>query len=201
MAKRTKHALQDWRSIADDREKYQAYLCSREWAEKKVAVHKRAGGKCERCRVLPIDAVHHLTYARKYNEQLEDLQAICQPCHDFTHGKEDFDPTWDRGLLRFLVCCRECGAVPIPLDVLCGLADPEELSFPIGETLRACLILSAANLSTASERLAITVPFAVPGWWLRGERNDPSTASVCYRITGWKDYEDPAWWMGDEDGC
>jgi 5-methylcytosine-specific restriction endonuclease McrA len=77
MAKRKpQNDLTDWRTIADDKEKYQAYLCSREWAEKREAVRKRAGGKCERCSTLPMDAVHHLTYVRKYNEDLEDLQAI-----------------------------------------------------------------------------------------------------------------------------
>lgn len=57
-----------------------------------LAVHGRAGGMCERCRGNPIDAVHHLTYIRKYNELLEDLQGICSGCHDFIHGKSDVDP-------------------------------------------------------------------------------------------------------------
>ena len=34
----------DWREIKDEREKYQYYLCSREWAVLKEAVHKRAEG-------------------------------------------------------------------------------------------------------------------------------------------------------------
>lgn len=100
------HPPTDWRSIADDREKYAAYLCSREWAERKEAVHARAGGKCERCKVLPISAVHHLTYARKYAEPIEDLQAICQPCHEFTHGKLNLDPVaWPRISGYVAVCC------------------------------------------------------------------------------------------------
>lgn len=82
----------DWRSIKDDREKYAAYLCSREWSVLKAAVHERARGRCERCEINQIDAVHHLTYARKYREDLDDLQAICNPCHEFVHGKSDFDP-------------------------------------------------------------------------------------------------------------
>lgn len=84
--------MTDWRSIKDDREKYAAYLCSREWSVLKAAVHERARGRCERCEINPIDAVHHLTYARKYREDLDDLQAICNPCHEFVHGKSDFDP-------------------------------------------------------------------------------------------------------------
>lgn len=84
--------MSDWRSIKDDREKYAAYLCSREWSVLKAAVHERARGRCERCEINQIDAVHHLTYARKYREDLDDLQAICNQCHEFVHGKSDFDP-------------------------------------------------------------------------------------------------------------
>ena len=115
MAKRPSH-LADWRSIADDKEKYQAYLCSREWAEKREAIRERAGGKCERCRTLPMDAVHHLTYARKYNEDLADLQAICSACHEFTHGKSDVDPAcYHAGLLR---ACYRSSRRPCPAMVI-----------------------------------------------------------------------------------
>lgn len=72
-----------------EQERYQRYLCSREWSEKKEAVRQRAEGYCERCLLGPMDACHHLTYARKYNEELADLQAICNGCHEFTHGKSN----------------------------------------------------------------------------------------------------------------
>lgn len=84
--------LRDWRSIAEEKEKYAAYLCSREWGVLRQAVHDRANGICERCRLNKIDAVHHLSYKRKYREQLEDLQGICNGCHEFTHGRSDKDP-------------------------------------------------------------------------------------------------------------
>jgi hypothetical protein len=88
--------------LENDKEKYQAYLCSREWSEKREKVRKRAGGNCERCRVFPMDACHHLTYERKYNELLEDLQASCDFCHQFTHGKSDFDPLVYAKLIRYV---------------------------------------------------------------------------------------------------
>lgn len=81
-----------WQEVADQKEKYQAYLCSREWSEKKEAVRKRCNGVCERCKVNAMNAVHHLTYERKYAERLDDLQAICNGCHDFTHAKSQHDP-------------------------------------------------------------------------------------------------------------
>lgn len=84
-----------WQDIRDDREKYQSYLASREWGILKEAIRERSGGTCERCCLYPMDHVHHLTYARKYAELLEDLQALCLPCHNFTHAKSNFDPLVD----------------------------------------------------------------------------------------------------------
>lgn len=81
-----------WQTITDDREKYKAYLCSREWALLRNAVRARCGGKCERCNVNDMECVHHLTYARKYDERIEDLAGWCNACHEFTHGRSDHDP-------------------------------------------------------------------------------------------------------------
>ncbi len=83
----------DWKELPDsNKEKYGLYLASREWSVLKRQVHERAAGKCERCRVNDIDAVHHLTYARKYRERLDDLQGTCRGCHSFIHGHCDEDP-------------------------------------------------------------------------------------------------------------
>ena len=83
----------DWKLFgADCPEKYQAYLCSREWNERVRAVRRRCRNVCERCGKNRVDHVHHLTYAHKYDEPLEDLQGICRPCHNFIHGRSDYDP-------------------------------------------------------------------------------------------------------------
>jgi len=71
---------------------YQKYLASRKWYEKRGAVKHRARGWCERCRARRMRAVHHLTYENVGNEPLEDLQAVCQPCHDFVHAQRGSDP-------------------------------------------------------------------------------------------------------------
>ena len=89
-------AARDWKEMPDGREKYQAYLCSREWSVIRERVRKRSGGICERCFTNEMDHVHHKTYERKYKEEMEDLQAICKPCHEFTHGKSDLDPARTR---------------------------------------------------------------------------------------------------------
>ncbi len=126
MAKAT---LTDWRSIEDDREKYQAYLCSHEWAKLKTAVHERAGGICERCGQFPINAVHHLTYARKYAEAVEDLAGWCKNCHNFTHDKDWFDPQACVRVIRYFRCCVKEGRKAAPFDIYteddCGLLTHE----------------------------------------------------------------------------
>lgn len=42
-----------------------------------------------------MDAVHHITYERIGCENLTDLMAICDPCHEFESGKRDNDPLTD----------------------------------------------------------------------------------------------------------
>lgn len=88
-----------WKTVTDDREKYKAYLCSREWALLRNAVRARCGGKCERCKLNQMECVHHLTYARKYQERIEDLAGWCNACHEFTHGKTNYDPWRDGGIV------------------------------------------------------------------------------------------------------
>lgn len=82
----------NWKTMSEGKAKYQAYLCSREWAEKKRAIMERCDGVCERCGINDADAVHHLSYLHKYQEQLNELTAICKACHDFTHGHSGVDP-------------------------------------------------------------------------------------------------------------
>src|SRR5262245_4611509 len=87
----------DWRIVRAGREKYQAYLASREWGLLREAVKERSGGICERCNKNGGTAVHHVTYARLYCERLEDLIHLCDECHDFLHGRSDFDPAAPNG--------------------------------------------------------------------------------------------------------
>lgn len=81
-----------WQKLEDRREKYRAYLASREWAEKRDAVIQRANGVCERCQLSKVEEVHHLTYERLYDEPLDDLQGLCSSCHQFVGNHSDYDP-------------------------------------------------------------------------------------------------------------
>jgi hypothetical protein len=75
------------------REKYQVYLRSPEWREKKRRVAERSGGRCEAVMVAegfdsPLPSircwnratiVNHRTYQRFGHERLEDLEHLCKP--------------------------------------------------------------------------------------------------------------------------
>jgi hypothetical protein len=83
----------DWKEPGISRaEKRERYYCSREWGLLKREVRKRCGGICERCGLHPMYAVHHLSYARLFCEELFDLLGICNGCHEFIHGYSDYDP-------------------------------------------------------------------------------------------------------------
>jgi 5-methylcytosine-specific restriction endonuclease McrA len=64
---------------------YQTYQNSNEWKARVTKVMRRTNGICERCRQQKAIHVHHLTYERVGEEELEDLQALCFDCHDDAH--------------------------------------------------------------------------------------------------------------------
>jgi len=66
------------------KEEYQRYLKSAKWHTKWQAVMSRDKGKCRFCGKKATQ-VHHLTYARIFNEQPYDLVAICEDCHKLLH--------------------------------------------------------------------------------------------------------------------
>ncbi len=71
------------------KEKYQEYLRSPEWREKRSRVMRRASYLCEMCGERRATEVHHLTYDRIFREELDDLKAICRECHKTIHDKEE----------------------------------------------------------------------------------------------------------------
>jgi hypothetical protein len=68
-----------------ERERYNAYLWSPEWRDRRARVMQRAGTLCEGCLEQRATQVHHLTYERKYREMLFDLVAVCDNCHAEIH--------------------------------------------------------------------------------------------------------------------
>jgi len=77
-------------------EEYDKYLATPHWQEfrKRVFAQQRerlGRNCCERCPKSAEETklhVHHLTYERLGNENLEDVQIICGECHDKEHGRD-----------------------------------------------------------------------------------------------------------------
>jgi len=83
----------NWKNIrGHNKEKYQLYLCSEEWGALRTSIRERAKGKCEHPGCLNDGShTHHLTYIRRYQENPEDLQLLCELHHDKVHGREPKD--------------------------------------------------------------------------------------------------------------
>lgn len=67
--------------------KYQLYLTSPEWRDKRVLALQRDNNICQDCKMKSADEVHHLTYDNLFNEPLEDLKSLCGQCHKAAHNK------------------------------------------------------------------------------------------------------------------
>ncbi len=72
---------------------YFDYLKSKEWLSVRIRLFKLRGRKCEDCGATKLLQVHHITYARLFNESLSDLKILCDSCHKLEHGKlGNYDP-------------------------------------------------------------------------------------------------------------
>ena len=65
--------------------KYQVYLRSPQWKEKRELVMSRDNSTCQHCKNVPATEVHHLTYENLFKEPLEDLISLCSSCHALEH--------------------------------------------------------------------------------------------------------------------
>jgi 5-methylcytosine-specific restriction endonuclease McrA len=93
----------DWPYDSVIWEEYLAYLESVEWFRLRLKVGTRCKHKCERCQLWQMEEVHHLTYERVFQEQLEDLVGLCMACHKFIHGHSIVDPIVARSKGRRLL--------------------------------------------------------------------------------------------------
>ena len=78
MAKRKRHTKQ-----------YLDYLESPEWYAKRAEVLKRDNHRCTECDAQINLHVHHKTYKRLGNENLDDLITLCYICHMKLHDKPE----------------------------------------------------------------------------------------------------------------
>lgn len=70
-------------------DEYDAYINSPDWHEKREKVLRRDRYLCQGCLERQAINVHHLTYARLFNELLCDLVSLCIPCHQLCHPYKD----------------------------------------------------------------------------------------------------------------
>lgn len=65
--------------------KYNEYLKSSEWKEKRLLVLKRDKFKCQSCGGIG-QHIHHLSYETVFNEDINDLVTLCINCHKSIHN-------------------------------------------------------------------------------------------------------------------
>ena len=70
-------------------QRYDEYLLSEKWKQKRQRVMLRADGQCEGCGEKPATEVHHLTYANCFDEFLFELAAVCHTCHIRYHKQRE----------------------------------------------------------------------------------------------------------------
>lgn len=81
---------------------YKEYISkSPQWKRKRKWAMRKLGKKCNRCGSTHNITVHHVSYRRLFNEQLEDLEILCRGCHANEH---EGDKPWivDPVTQRFL---------------------------------------------------------------------------------------------------
>lgn len=74
---------------------YHTYMKSKKW--KRIRENYWASDRLKKCFICSIERnphfhLHHLTYDRFGNEELDDLVPVCSPCHTKIHQIEKFHP-------------------------------------------------------------------------------------------------------------
>jgi 5-methylcytosine-specific restriction endonuclease McrA len=64
------------------------YYHSAHWKQIAAEKRRRAGYKCEICRVHSRLDVHHRHYKTLGHESMGDLLAVCRECHKYIHRKK-----------------------------------------------------------------------------------------------------------------
>lgn len=78
-------------SFKKKKQDYKNYLFSAKWKAKRLEIYNERRCKCERCK-KPLNInefqVHHKHYKTLFNENNEDLELICVPCHKKHHNRK-----------------------------------------------------------------------------------------------------------------
>ena len=71
-----------------DKPTYHEYMKSPEWKAKREERLKHDKYQCQLCHTAINLVVHHLTYDRLGDEDLNDLVTLCKKCHEKVHEKD-----------------------------------------------------------------------------------------------------------------
>ena len=64
---------------------YAEYLTTPHWRKKRRDAIRHYGEKCNRCGGTDGIQVHHRSYKRRGEERMEDLEVLCEGCHENEH--------------------------------------------------------------------------------------------------------------------
>lgn len=73
------------RASVKNRTKYERYLRSPWWRERRQRALSHAGNRCEQCQTIHRLEVHHRNYHRLFGELDADLEVLCHDCHGDHH--------------------------------------------------------------------------------------------------------------------
>lgn len=83
--RRAEIALEQQGKSAEWWARYNEYLRSPRWREKRKLVLERDNYLCQGCRKAQATCVHHLTYDHVLDELLWELESACDDCHQRAH--------------------------------------------------------------------------------------------------------------------
>jgi len=81
--------------------KKQLYLTTAKWQDlrtKRLAIDNYT---CQQCGIRKPLEVHHITYARLFNENIEDLVSVCRECHQLIHNKYGYDYSYVYPIIKW----------------------------------------------------------------------------------------------------
>jgi len=70
------------------KKKYNKYINSKAWGRKRKEAFAYHGRECAFCGKTRSLHVHHKTYDSLFDEDMEHLLVLCEPCHMKIHGRK-----------------------------------------------------------------------------------------------------------------
>lgn len=205
---------------------YLVYLNSKAWKDRRALVFKRCADTCERCGKFAVTEVHHLTYSRIFREELEDLQGVCDYCHDFLHRKRPDDGAAEharqerqQGEMRAKVekgrselrrldehphLYRTFTAGPVPND-----KEWMRLLRQHPRVVGACGVMQITRVRSVKRRRGATVAFRIEweetggrGWMMVADAGEWVRRGVVFDTERWLwvDAENIRWFVGRNQG-